>query len=223
VGASEQFDLVYTERDAANRLLGRDTLRVRFDDTNSSILGDKLRGVVRHLTCLDSPFSPADPVPIGCSPFVTRESVWSPLLFGETPVPSKRMGSYVWSTELVHGIGVVRVSGGCEPCGPFDDRDSWELKYAAVGGEFFGMIIIATQASPMASTFRMQVYPNPVNTWAVVESMPSVSISVYDILGRLMAQTIGSPLGRTRIDLSSLRAGAYVLRSGSQTTTILVR
>ncbi len=217
------FGIELVERDAAGALLRRDTVLVRFDSAASSLVGDRLFGILRFLTCLNAPYEPADPSPPECWPFVSRDSVRSTPLFGEIYVPVKQFGTFVWAMQAVHGIGVLRVSGGCEPCGPFADMDTWELRFANLGGEQFGAQVVTKEYHESVAPHGLQIFPRPAHAWATVESEVPGAVTIYDILGRVVMQSQAQRAGRTRIDLSALSRGVYLVRMGGQSETLIVQ
>ncbi len=218
----DDFALVYSEWSPTRELLTLDTVYVRFDLQSSSISGDRLPGILSFLRCLGSPFFPIKPIPTSCWPNVLTSVVFIPELFGAEATLSKQLSSFVWVVELVHGVGAVHAAGGCEPCGPLDDRDTWRLAYARVAGESFGASVVTTEPDARDQVAASSVYPNPARDWVVVTGIPGTRVSIFDILGRKKRQEGIDSGGRVRIEVSSLSPGIYVVVSGNG-TQLLVR
>ena len=64
----------------------------------------------------------------------------------------------------------------------------------------------------------VSLYPNPADQYIVIESQPNAAASIYDACGRLVLQTTG-----TRIDISTLPSGLYLLRCGAATRKFIKR
>ncbi len=145
-------------------------------------------------------------------------------LFGSREVTVALFANFVYGFWAVRGVGIVGGGGGCEPCGPFDDRDSWSLRYALVDGVSYGARIVSTDPVTPHASARLRVYPNPTQGPVTVEAAVGSRIVVYDLLGRFVKSEV-STAQRHALDLAGLPAGTYVVRdqASSGIATLVVR
>ena len=129
----------------------------------------------------------------------------------------------MWGFATVHGVGVTSGGGGCEPCGTFDDRDEWKLKYALIGHEVYGSQIVSTERNTVVETPRLVAYPNPTSSPLTLEAPPGEQLEIYDILGRRVRIERINQSGRVIIDLSNLAPGVYILKVGLQSQKVILR
>lgn len=70
---------------------------------------------------------------------------------------------------------------------------------------------------------RLTLYPNPAETWVAVEGVGSEpqTVTLYNLLGRKVAEQLCSE--GTRLDVSALPKGIYVVRMGVHTAKLVKR
>jgi hypothetical protein len=85
---------------------------------------------------------------------------------------------------------------------------------------------VAERLTPEARRPTLEARPNPcrgatqVNLKPQASSSKPLTLRVYDVSGCLVHSGIGFPTSSFRLDLRSLPAGAYVVRSGDATTVL---
>ena len=217
------YVIEFEERSEQNVLIARDTLHSWYDEGTASVPG--LPGVLGLLRCLNSPFNRdlSVYIPPDCWPFVGQEDLFVPDLFGPEPVTVKGFGAFVWGFATVHGVGVISGGGGCEPCGAFDDRDEWRLKYAQIGHEVYGSQIVSTERNTVIDAPRLVAYPNPTTGQLILEAPAGQQLEIYDIVGRRVRIERLDQSGWMLLDLSNLASGVYVLKVGLESQMIILR
>ena len=224
VGDTTFFALLLDVRDEAGAVILRDTSRIWYDPAEASIQGDRLPAIIGALRCLNAPFeSTGSASP--CWSFAERSAVQLPDLFGaEAPVQAKVFSSLTSNyVAVVHGLGVVGSGGGCHPCSPLDDYESWALKYARIDGQEYGVRIVQTERLGPLPTGTLAVYPNPTRGALTVEAPKAGRLDVFDLLGRRVhTEDVGRP-GRVGLDLTGDAPGLYVLRFENQARTVVVQ
>ena len=224
VGDTTFFALLLDVRDEEDALILRDTSRIWYDAEEASIQGERLPAIIEALRCLDAPFeSTGSASP--CWSFVERSAVQLPDLFGaEASVQAKVFSSLTSNyVAVVHGLGVVGSGGGCHPCGPLDDYESWALKYARIDGQEYGVRIVQTERPEPFPTAALAVYPNPTRG-AITAKLPGAGrLDVFDLLGRRMHTADVKRPGKITLNLASYAPGLYVLRFEGEVRTIIVQ
>ena len=66
----------------------------------------------------------------------------------------------------------------------------------------------------------LQVYPNPSNSELTIESKENAEYSFSDLNGKVLIAGLTSQK-HTKIDLTGLETGTYLLRLGSQTKRVI--
>ena len=81
---------------------------------------------------------------------------------------------------------------------------------------------LATATSQRQPTFNL--YPNPARTAATATGLaPGAPLQVADLLGRTVATTVADASGKATLALPAcLRAGVYLVRSGTQAVRLTV-
>ena len=228
------YRVSYEEFDDGGELIASDTVLVWFLKLEATYGGYDLPDVFSWLRCLESPFDPTDPIPEDCWPFVQASEIYAPELFGPGPVLVKSFSSFAYEIILVHGVGLVRGGGGCEPCGPFDDRDDWFLRYARVSGSVYGAQVVRVEDPDAPPKPEFVVFPNPAQSRTslafALTGAETVRLEVFNLLGRLVSREFSSVLAAGQytetIDVSHLPAGVYFFRlttgRASKTVTVTV-
>lgn len=73
----------------------------------------------------------------------------------------------------------------------------------------------ATGISDVAVSTAIKVYPNPANDYVVFNAMENSLIGIYDLQGQLCRSVVSSE-AETRVDISSLQPGIYVISVGNE-------
>lgn len=68
----------------------------------------------------------------------------------------------------------------------------------------------------------INVYPNPFNSFIILETTTNGEATIYDALGKLVLQ-VKTIIGTNQINTSGLGKGVYILKSGTITRTIIKR
>lgn len=226
-----------------NYLPAADTFYVRFDTTAATALrlnnpeSPASEYPLDHGGCrLDEAF-PADPEEgraIDCSDDLSEEAI----VFGgyERPVS---IGSYSYTlTEkgfsyftfgysaatYAAGVGLLSVSG-CEGC-----EYEAELRYALVDGVVYGAPPVSAEPGGPAEAFSLAAYPSPTRgpvRLAVSLTEPGVvTVSVFDLLGRLVHTTTGGLVageGHVELDATGWPPGLYIVRLASASRVATTR
>lgn len=216
------YSVAYEERTDGGLLIRRDTARVRWDEQTASIIGADHLYLPSQLKCLDGVYRQSSEEVL-CFPFVNESTAYVPDVLGPDPVESITFANYVWSIEVVAHIGVVSGGGGCEPCGVWDDRDSYTLRYARIDDKEYGARIVhreRTSSRPGAQSFS--VYPNPTRGVIHLVGFPGERLAVIDLLGRRVRDLRIQQSDQT-IDLGDLPPGVYLLAAGDLSTLVALR
>jgi hypothetical protein len=217
------FQLLHRIQTEDGVFVAADTFEIWFDPEYASVKGVN-REILSLLRCLDSPYGINHEHDPDCWPFVTSEEVYEPQLFGtQGPVASKRFGSFGWSFEVVHGVGLNRGGGGCEPCGPFEDEDQWTLRYASVDDREYGARVVGVETGTWATHAGFVLYPNPASDNLTIETWGSGHIEIFDMLGRRMQSIAADSSGIISISVKDYFPGLYVIRMGGRARTFVVR
>jgi hypothetical protein len=103
------------------------------------------------------------------------------------------------------------------PSNPVDDTDPYTTKEMA-GFIPTGTVYVFTPKSTSVSTpGKMQdisVYPNPATDYVTVKTTGNGKYTVYDVFGRVFMS--GNLAPETKLDLSMLTPGLYLLKAGEQ-------
>lgn len=115
-------------------------------------------------------------------------------------------GSISW--EYASGIGMYAHSrtNCADSCTTVYTR----LVYARIDGVEYGARSVGVEEGPAAVSFRL--YPSPAATHVTVEA-PTSTLSVFDLLGRRVAEVEAVAGQPVRLDVSSWPAGLYVART----------
>jgi len=73
----------------------------------------------------------------------------------------------------------------------------------------------ATGISDVAVSPAIKVYPNPARDYVLVNAMENTIIGIYDLKGQLCRSVVSSA-AETRVDISGLRPGIYVIITGNE-------
>lgn len=73
----------------------------------------------------------------------------------------------------------------------------------------------ATGIGDVAVSPAIKVYPNPARDYVVVNAMENTLIGIYDLQGQLCRSVVSSA-AETRVDISGLRPGIYVIIAGNE-------
>ena len=148
-----------------------------------------------------------------------------PELFQDAVVDAKVFESYVWGHVVVHGVGLVSLGGGCEPCDPFSDTDHWDLAFALVGGNTYGQPVVnldIEHGGVRHVPVPLVVWPNPSAGMINIQAPGGEVVRVYDMLGREMTRIRASVAGYDQLDLTALPPGTYVVVAGRTVTTVVL-
>ena len=226
VGDTTFFTLLYDVRDEEGARVLRDTSRIWYDATEASVCGDRLPGITSWLQCLDAPFwRVGDDEAWECGAWVwiyRDEGFHLPLPGLEAPVTAKTFSSFVYAYSAVHGFGIIGGGGGCEPCSPLDDRDTWTLKYARIDGQEYGARIVYVERPEPLVADAFAAYPNPTRGAITVEVSKAGRLGVFDLLGRRVHAADVEWPGTLTLDLTGQAPGLYVLRFEDRARTIVV-
>ena len=153
-----------------------------------------------------------------------------------TTVSFSRGGDISWHSSFGQGIGPLSWDAESR-VGPQGGhyRYSYDLVFAAVGGEVYGVNPVANSPDGEERTpFDFFAYPSPARASAtlafILPAPDAVTVKAFDVLGRrLLHVDLGAqPMGASshRLDLSALPAGLYIFRvvtpSGQQATQRIV-
>ena len=84
-------------------------------------------------------------------------------------------------------------------------------------------VVVANEPeAPLLLEATLRVYPNPARDHLTITGPSGTEAIVYDVLGRVVRRVrLGG--GVAEVDVSSLAAGVYVVRAGSQSAVVTVR
>ncbi len=210
----------FQERSESDELTKWKTFEVRYDSTLDSVVGGY--GIFAWLRCLGAPDGQHGSGPNLCWPFVSHNEMQIPEI-GPEPVLVKSFGSFVWSTGVLYGLGPIRAGGGCEPCGPLDDKDDWWLRYALIGGSIYGTSIVHSEQTHLVRNPALIAYPNPTSGTLTVTGSDNERLHVFNLLGqRVRSENMGRS-GEVRLSLTGLPTGFYLLRAGTKSVVVLLQ
>lgn len=212
------YDIYFEELDSTLRPIQYDTLRVWFDTELSGLNGPELPGILYWPRCLDDDYYLSEPSE--CWVWIDRDDVGPNELFAE-PREVKQFQQYYFTLEVLHGVGIVSSGPFCEPCGIFDSKNNWSLRFARVGGQITGAKIVGIKSHEPAR-LSIDVFPNPVRYQLNIVGSPADRIEVFDITGRLVKETFLNSNGASRILMSSFRTGIYLVRVGNESVVVSV-
>lgn len=154
----------------------------------------------------------ASPVPIGSSSYTLTEKAFGYFTFGLS------------ASRYAAGVGLLGVSG-CEGC-----EYEAELRSALVGGVAYGDPLVATEPSAPTEAFVLTAYPSPTEgPVRLAVSLPApgaVTVSVFDLLGRLVHTTTEGTVageGQVELDATGWPSGLYVVRLAAGTRVATTR
>ncbi|MBO0930326.1 T9SS type A sorting domain-containing protein [Fibrella aquatilis] len=99
---------------------------------------------------------------------------------------------------------------------------SWQGSITLTGREIalcqYDLSLLTTETPTLPD---LNIYPNPARNEIIVETKQSDPVALIDIQGRILRQ-IPNISGPLRLDISTLPAGLYLIRSGGVTKQIIV-
>ena len=131
------------------------------------------------------------------------------------------------AAEDGYGIGAFPTFILINPDGEIVEQDMWPLTNGAdTFADYFG----SHGLNPMpcvvgideAAEASFTAFPNPANTEVTVDLSGftgEASVEVYNLLGELVASTTATDL-RTKVDVSALQAGNYVIHVSNDRTSV---
>ncbi len=187
------------------------------------MLRSRLDPSVMYLTALTGTTGPptgkwvfavrAAPLPprwLRASPVAPRSLEIAP---GETDTLTVRLNAEGMAPGVYHGQVSLRDGG---PSG--EEAASVPVTLTVTEGT-------AVEPGAPQADEALRVWPNPASAVLHVEAPGADEAVLYDVLGRevLRIRLGGTADGVTEADVSSLAAGVYVVRAGSQSTVVTVR
>lgn len=151
------------------------------------------------------------PVSIGSSSYTLTKKAFGYFTFGLS------------ASSYAAGVGLLGVSG-CEGC-----EYEAELRSALVGGVAYGDPLVSAEPSAPTEAFVLSAYPSPTEgPVRIAVSLPepgAITVSVFDVLGRLVYTTerIVTGDGQVEFDAAGWPSGLYVVRLASASRVATTR
>jgi len=134
-------------------------------------------------------------------------------------------GGHYMELHYASGVGPYQIheqSYSWSRSGSSSKNYTARLEYARVDGVRYGNLAVNTESLPEvpeSAPDGLSIYPNPARNTIEVAiqgvSSPLSNIEVFDILGRRVL----SPAANTRLDVSGLESGVYLIRISDGTHT----
>lgn len=152
------------------------------------------------------------PVSIGSYSYALTEKAFAYFTFGYS------------AATYAAGVGLLSVSG-CEGC-----EYEAELRYALVGGAVYGAPPLSAEPTGPAEAFSLAAYPSPsrgpVRLAVLLPEPGAVTVSVFDLLGRLVHTTTEGPVageGHVELDATGWPPGVYLIRLAAASRVVTTR
>jgi hypothetical protein len=114
------------------------------------------------------------------------------------------------------GEALITLRGTTEETAP-DEPGKPESKYVDFT---FTVIVEAGTSIPVTPEAKPRIYPNPFAGYIILDTATGGKLVIYDLFGKAVFATSAKP-GSSRIDVSALSKGVYLLKHGTKTIKIV--